>query len=84
MKSRLFLTLLTLGALAAALLAPGGTRAASEPADERATAALIQDVMAQQKAITDNQAKIDGMLAALGEQLRLARIFESRAGGGHR
>jgi hypothetical protein len=35
----------------------------------------------QQATITDNQAKIDAKLAAIAENLRLARIYAGRAGG---
>jgi glycerol-3-phosphate cytidylyltransferase-like family protein len=71
-------------AFAAAVLAPGGASSsarAESDADMKAMAALAQDIIAQQKTLTDNQAKVDEKLAAIAEQLRLARIFESRAGG---
>lgn len=84
MKPKTCLTSLALLALAAALLAPRGTHAQADSPDARATAALVSDVIAQQKTIAENQAKIDEKLAAIGEDLRVARIFESRAGGGHK
>ena len=83
MKSKPCFTLLALCSLAAVLLAPGGTRAEADSAEVGATAALVQDVIAQQKTIADNQMKINEKLAVISEQLRIARIFESRAGGGH-
>ena len=42
--------------------------------------ALIDEVKAQQKAIAENQAKIDEKLVTLGDTIREARIFSSRAG----
>ena len=42
--------------------------------------ALIGEVQAQQKAIAENQAKIDEKLVTLGDTIREARIFSSRAG----
>jgi len=73
-------SLLAIGSIAIAVFAPGGTHAESDSA----TATLVQDIVTQQKTIADNQAKIDEKLAAIGEQLRVARIFESRSGGGHK
>jgi hypothetical protein len=43
--------------------------------------ALISEVQAQQKAIAENQVKIDEKLVTLGDTIREARIFSSR--GGH-
>jgi hypothetical protein len=42
--------------------------------------ALTSEVQAQQKEIADNQAKIDEKLVTLGDTMREARIFSSRAG----
>ena len=42
--------------------------------------ALIQEVQAQQTQLADNQAKIDEKLAAIGEEIRRARLYSSRAG----
>jgi hypothetical protein len=42
---------------------------------------LIIEVQTQQKAIAENQAKIDEKLVTLGDTIREARIFSSR--GGH-
>ena len=42
--------------------------------------ALIGEVQAQQKEIAENQAKIDEKLVTLGDTIREARIFSSRAG----
>ncbi len=57
-----------------------GTSAAVH-AEPDATAAVAQEVLLQQKVIADNQSKIDTKLAEIAEDLRVARIFVSRAGG---
>jgi hypothetical protein len=43
-------------------------------------AALVKEVRAQQTVIAGNQAKINEKLAALGESIRVARIYSSRGG----
>ena len=65
------------GALARAALDP----AARRPRDDPALTALLNDVTAQQATIAENQAKIDAKLAAIAENVRLARIFVGRGGG---
>jgi len=61
-----------------------GRAIAAEPAKESAqqeqVAALAKEVRAQQVAIADNQSKIDAKLVAIGEALRLAKIYASRSG----
>ena len=42
---------------------------------------LLQEVSQQQITIANNQAIIDEKLAAIDEDLRVARIYVSRAGG---
>jgi hypothetical protein len=84
MKLKTCFTLLAACAFVAATLAPGGVSRAESDADAKAVGVIVQDVLAQQKTIADNQAKIDEKLAAIAEQLRVARIFESRAGGTHK
>ena len=81
MKLKPSFTLLAGFALAVAAFGPGGASRAESGSDAKAVSAIVQDVLAQQKTIADNQAQIDAKLAAIAEQLRLARIFESRAGG---
>jgi hypothetical protein len=67
-------------ALAGALLAP--PRSIGQAAvDDPALTALLAEVAAQQAAVADNQTKIDTKLAAIGENIRLARIYAGRAGG---
>jgi uncharacterized protein YlxW (UPF0749 family) len=46
--------------------------------DQQQVAALTKEVQAQQTAIADNQKKIDEKTAAIGEALRLARIYAGR------
>jgi len=48
--------------------------------DQQQVIALSNDVQGQQKAIAENQAKIDEKMAGIAEALRLARIYASRAG----
>ena len=52
--------------------------AASQPAQQALK--LMKDIQAQQAAIAGNQAKIDAKIAALGEQIQVAKVFASRAG----
>ncbi len=44
----------------------------------------VSELTQQQAQIADNQTKIDGKIADLGETIRVARIFMSRAGGKHK
>jgi len=46
--------------------------------DQQQLAALAKEVQAQQTAIADNQKKIDEKTAAIGEVLRVARIYAGR------
>ena len=49
--------------------------------DAAALDVLLIEIAAQQTVIGENQTKIDAKLAAVGEELRLARIYVGRAGG---
>lgn len=49
--------------------------------DDAAVQQLLADVVAQQSLITENQARVDEKVAALAEEIRLARIYAGRAGG---
>ncbi|HLW36664.1 MAG TPA: hypothetical protein VKS98_13505 [Chthoniobacterales bacterium] len=40
---------------------------------------LVKEVEAQQAQITDNQGKIETKLAAIGDTIRVSRIFSSRS-----
>jgi hypothetical protein len=44
----------------------------------------VTELTQQQAQIADNQTKIDGKIADLGETIRVARIYMSRAGGKHK
>ncbi len=84
MKPKSFaLTLTGCAVLAAAVLLPRES-AGQAQAQADAEAAQVQQVLAeltaQQKIITENQAKIDEKVAAVAEEVRVARIFAGRAG----
>ena len=66
--------------LALLLLKPAIAQTPASPKETEELKTLISDVQAQQKEIAGNQAKIDAKLATLGETIREARIFSSRAG----
>lgn len=67
-----------LAAAAGSLFGPAHAQTASV-ADIKATAEAILALQDQQKTITDNQAKIDAKLASIAENVRVARLFSSRA-----
>jgi hypothetical protein len=50
------------------------------PDDSKRVEVLLKAVKAQQLVIADNQTKIDAKLVALGEAIRVARIYSSRGG----
>ncbi len=75
----LLISALAIAASGLALLLPDTTHGAAD-ADVSKTAALLQQLQAQQKTVSENQAKIDEKLAAVAEEIRLARIFVSRGG----
>jgi hypothetical protein len=57
-------------------------RAAEAPgAQEQQILTMVKEVRAQQKAIAENEAKMDAKLAAIAETLRMARIYSVRGGG---
>jgi hypothetical protein len=63
-----------------ALLVPGQSSAQSD-AETTALNALLTEITAQQTVIAENHVKIDDKLAAVGEEIRLARIYAGRGGG---
>lgn len=80
MKPKLLLTAACSASAALFLLFQPDRGHAAEPAEApELTAALIQ-LQAQQTLIAQNQSKIDEQIAAIKEELRLARIFVSRGG----
>ena len=68
--------------IACLLLAPLATTEAAEPAtpQDQQTLVAIREVQAQQAVIAENQAKIEQKLAAVMEEIRVARIYSSRSG----
>ncbi len=46
--------------------------------------AVVNGLRQQQAQIADNQAKLDQKIADVGETIRVARLFMSRAGGKHK
>ena len=78
----LLLALLGAGLLAAGLTLPNDSQGQAAPATgDRTTEALLMEIGAQQAAIQRNQAAMDAKLAAMSENIRLARIYVSRGGG---
>ena len=63
--------------LAAAILMPTHSSGEVGP-DDPAFATLLKDVAAQQVTMAENQTKIDEKLAAITENVRLARAFSAR------
>jgi hypothetical protein len=71
------------GALAlggALLLPPQSNGQAAAEADAEAMR-LCDEIIAQQVVINENQGRMDESLAAIGENVRLARIYAGRGGG---
>ena len=66
---------------AAALLPLESSGQAGASAEEAQTQQVIAEVIAQQTIIAENQTKIDEKVIAIGEEIRLARIYAGRAGG---
>ena len=56
-----------------------GAQSPASP-DQKELETLLKAVQAQQIQMADNQAKIDAKLIALGEAVRVARIYSSRGG----
>jgi hypothetical protein len=69
------------GLLAGAASSFFGPAQAQTPSvgDIKATADAIQAIQDQQKTITDNQGKIDEKIADIAENVRVARLYASRA-----
>ena len=63
--------------LAAAIFMPIHSQGEVGP-DDPAFANLLKDVAAQQTTVADNQKSIDEKLAAITEDVRLARSFAAR------
>jgi len=81
MKKPVILALSGAIALGSALLLPpqSSGQAAADPDPE--IARLCNEIIAQQVVIGENQGKMDENLAAIGENVRIARIYAGRGGG---
>jgi len=77
---KLFAALLCSTALLLAWFLPATSTGQTYADDSQLTTALLE-ISAQQKLISENQAKIDAKIAEIQEQLRIARIYVSRSGG---
>jgi hypothetical protein len=75
------LTLLGAIALFAGLALPRESVGQAAANEEAQVAQILADVAAQQTVIAENQTKIDEKVAAVAEEIRVARIFAGRAGG---
>ena len=49
--------------------------------DDPLLGALIEEITKQQATVIENQTQIDTKLAAIAEDLRIARIYAARGGG---
>lgn len=79
-----FLPALALGSVAFALLAavPTASNGQANSAEPALPATLLTELAAQQAAIDANQTKIEEKIAKIAEDVRLARIYVARGGGG--
>lgn len=73
-------TLIILFSLALLVAAPGAEGPSTQQ-QEQQIITVAKQVQDQQAAIADNQVKIEAKLAAIAENLRVARIYSSRGGG---
>jgi len=73
-----YLPLALAAALALAALLPAGTDGAPDPDPQGVV--LLRELALQQKTLSENQAKIDEKVAAVAEEIRIARIYVSRGG----
>ncbi|MDB6154757.1 MAG: hypothetical protein JWL90_3210 [Chthoniobacteraceae bacterium] len=81
MKTKpLFLYGLGAIALAAGLAWPDSIHGQAD-GDPAGINGVLVELTAQQTLITENQTKIDEKIAAIGEDLRISRIFAARGGG---
>lgn len=75
------LTLLGAIALLAGLALPRESVGQAAANEEVLITQALADVAAQQTIILENQTKIDEKVAAVAEEVRVARIFAGRVGG---
>ena len=70
-------------ALAASFLFPGQTQGQDAAADDPAAiTAILAEITAQQVQLTEGQVALDQRLSVIEENVRVARIYASRGGGG--
>jgi hypothetical protein len=79
MRTLKYLALCGLMAATASLFFGPAQAQTASVADIKATADAIQALQDQQKTITDNEDKIDAKLADIAENIRVARLYASRA-----
>ena len=77
--SKIFAAALTFLSIFAAMLTSGDAQDPPSPILQ-----LVAALKQQQTQLADNQNNIDQKLADLGETIRVARVFMSRAGGKHK
>ena len=70
----------TLSVMAAVAVCHAGNADPAKSASDQQALRLVKEIQAQQITIAENQAKIDAKVAALAEEIRVARIFASRGG----
>jgi hypothetical protein len=76
------LPVLALGAFVLlAGLVPAPPSHAQDTLESAALRALMADLKAQQAKLVDNQNQLEAAVAAIAEDLRLARIYSARGGG---
>ncbi len=78
-KKSLIATLLSAAALLVLFVPDRSNGQAAD--DEAALAAVLTEITAQQAIIAENQAKIDEKIAAIAEDIRIAKIYVGRGGG---
>lgn len=76
----LSLLLIGMAALGGWLALPRETNAQAD-AEATAVATLLTELVAQQTVIAENQTRIDEKIAAIAEEIRVARIYAGRGGG---
>ena len=79
MKTRIPYFLLA-AAAAASLLSLPASSSGQAAGDDPVILSLISEVITQQTAILENQAKIDDKIATIAEDVRQARLFAARGG----
>jgi hypothetical protein len=76
---RLAVSLFGCAVLAAVALLP--RESIGQASEEAQIQQLMVDIIAQQAVMADNQNKIDEKVAAIAEEVRIARIYAARTGG---